>query len=107
MGVVYEVPLSCGRVYIGQTGQCVNDRTREHDLAIKNNLLAYLSVHSSACGCQAKFDNITILGRSEEVIEREMLEAYLTIKKKLVLMDQFMEHLSRFLDHLSDLLLYI
>ncbi|CAN8022746.1 unnamed protein product, partial [Ixodes persulcatus] len=24
--VVYRIPLTCGRVYIGQTGRCINDR---------------------------------------------------------------------------------
>ena len=81
-GVVYEIPLSCGRVYIGQTGRCVNDRAREHVLSLKNNLLAHLPMHCSACGCEARFANIAILGRSKEVIEREMLEAYLIRKKK-------------------------
>lgn len=26
----------CGKVYIGQTGRCINDRLREHALSIKN-----------------------------------------------------------------------
>ncbi|XP_049276158.1 uncharacterized protein LOC125760315 [Rhipicephalus sanguineus] len=29
-GVVYNIPLSCGKVYIGQTGRCLNERLREH-----------------------------------------------------------------------------
>lgn len=28
-GVVYEIPLSCGRVYVGQMERCVNGRLRE------------------------------------------------------------------------------
>ena len=31
--VVYEIPFSCGQVYIGQTGRCLNERAREHKLA--------------------------------------------------------------------------
>ncbi|KAH9364414.1 hypothetical protein HPB48_022729 [Haemaphysalis longicornis] len=28
--VVYSIPLSCKKVYVGQTGRCINDRAREH-----------------------------------------------------------------------------
>ncbi|XP_075539192.1 uncharacterized protein LOC142573847, partial [Dermacentor variabilis] len=28
--IVYELPLSCGKKYIGQRGRCLNDRLREH-----------------------------------------------------------------------------
>uniref|UniRef100_A0A131Z227 Tick transposon n=1 Tax=Rhipicephalus appendiculatus TaxID=34631 RepID=A0A131Z227_RHIAP len=31
-GVVYKIPLSCGRYYVGQTGRCANDRMRENFL---------------------------------------------------------------------------
>lgn len=30
MGVVYMLPLTCGHVYIGQTGCCINTRLKEH-----------------------------------------------------------------------------
>lgn len=31
--VVYNIPLSCSKVYVGQGGQCVNTRLREHNYA--------------------------------------------------------------------------
>lgn len=34
--VVYEIPLSCGRRYIGQTGRCFNERAKEHNLNVRN-----------------------------------------------------------------------
>ena len=34
-GVVYSIPLSCGRVYVGQTGRCLNLRLNEHRNAVK------------------------------------------------------------------------
>uniref|UniRef100_A0A6G5AFU1 Putative tick transposon n=1 Tax=Rhipicephalus microplus TaxID=6941 RepID=A0A6G5AFU1_RHIMP len=37
--VVYLIPLSCGRVYIGQTGRCLNERLREHSLAVKGKMV--------------------------------------------------------------------
>lgn len=29
-GVVYSIPLACGKVYIGQTGRCLNIRLKEN-----------------------------------------------------------------------------
>lgn len=33
--VVYEIPLSCGWVYIGQAGRCLNARLREHQSSLR------------------------------------------------------------------------
>ncbi|XP_070380831.1 uncharacterized protein [Dermacentor albipictus] len=30
VGVVYSIPLACGKCYIGQTGRCLNERLLEH-----------------------------------------------------------------------------
>ncbi|XP_049271280.1 uncharacterized protein LOC119391559 [Rhipicephalus sanguineus] len=35
-GLVYEIPLTCSRSYVGQTGRCMNDRLREHANNVKN-----------------------------------------------------------------------
>lgn len=35
-GAEYEIPLVCGKVYIGQTGRCTNDRLREHAPSLEN-----------------------------------------------------------------------
>lgn len=32
--VVYDIATTCGRAYIGQTGTCVNERARKHDLSL-------------------------------------------------------------------------
>lgn len=34
--VVYEIPMICGKAYLGQTGRCVNDWAREHALSVRN-----------------------------------------------------------------------
>ncbi|CAN7981596.1 unnamed protein product, partial [Ixodes pacificus] len=41
-GVVYLIPLSCGRVYIGQTERCVNVRAREHSLSLRSSPSGHL-----------------------------------------------------------------
>ncbi|CAN7937450.1 unnamed protein product, partial [Ixodes hexagonus] len=47
--VVYEIPLSWGKVYIGQTGRCFNDRAREHNLSLRNNAGGRLADHCRRC----------------------------------------------------------
>lgn len=76
-GVVYLIPLKCGRVYVGQTGRCVNERAGEHQRSIRNREGANLPAHCIACtGCEPLLNNIRILGRSNDKVSRELLEAY-------------------------------
>lgn len=44
--VIYSIPVKCKRVYIGQTGRCFNERSREHRLAVSSNLGGHLVSHS-------------------------------------------------------------
>lgn len=46
--VVHQILLSGRKAYTGQTGQCVNDRTREHKLSIENKGSAHLPKHCLA-----------------------------------------------------------
>lgn len=67
---MYEVPLSCKHVYIGQTGRCYNERAREHDWAVNNNAEGHLVGHCKCCN-DTKF-----LACSSDKLEREILEAF-------------------------------
>lgn len=51
---MYELRLSCGKEYIGQTGRCLNDCLREYSSNVKNYRDGHLSVHCHVCGCQAQ-----------------------------------------------------
>uniref|UniRef100_A0A131YWL5 Tick transposon n=1 Tax=Rhipicephalus appendiculatus TaxID=34631 RepID=A0A131YWL5_RHIAP len=77
-GVVYSIPLSCGKVYIGQTERCVHDRLREHaqKLTKRDDKYAHLVAHAILCGCNARFSETKILGRSTRKTAREVLEAF-------------------------------
>lgn len=59
--VVYKIPLSCGKVYIGETSRCINTRLREH----KNNSTSYgssLIEHKKVCSnCKALFKKTEVL----------------------------------------------
>lgn len=73
-GVVYQIPLSCGNKYIGQTGRCVNDRLRAHRLGVRNYRDGHLSDHCQRCKC-VPFSESKILVRHKEKTVREIVEA--------------------------------
>lgn len=76
--VVYKIPLSCGKVYTGQTGRCVNDRAREH----KNSLRSVsdqnnLPRHCRQCvNCVPALNHISVIGKGKSREERKLLKAY-------------------------------
>lgn len=80
--VVYKIPLSCGRCYVGQTGRCINVRLREHRAAVK--ALAgggHLADHCRRCSCSPYYEKTSVLRSFATQGEREIFEA-LIIKKE-------------------------
>lgn len=75
--VIYRIPLSCGRVYIGQTGRCFDDRAREHDLAVSGNKGGHLADHCRRCGCVPLLRQTTFFRKAHTRTERETIEAFL------------------------------
>lgn len=75
-GVVYKIPLTCKKVYIGQTGRCFNERAREHNLAVKNKSGGHLAMHCKTCGCVPQLADTEFLARAKDKTEREIIEAY-------------------------------
>uniref|UniRef100_A0A224Z9F1 Tick transposon n=1 Tax=Rhipicephalus zambeziensis TaxID=60191 RepID=A0A224Z9F1_9ACAR len=74
--VVYKIPLSCGKAYIGQTGRCLNDRLREHATTVNaQNDGAHLPAHCSKCGCKALLEAADVMNRAKGRREREIVEA--------------------------------
>ncbi|CAN7937951.1 unnamed protein product, partial [Ixodes hexagonus] len=76
-GVVYSIPLSCGRAYVGQTGRCINDRLREHNLSLRSNVGGHLPLHCRNCACRPTLENTTIIGRYKEKLTRVIYEAFI------------------------------
>uniref|UniRef100_A0A131YX77 Tick transposon n=1 Tax=Rhipicephalus appendiculatus TaxID=34631 RepID=A0A131YX77_RHIAP len=76
VGVVYRIPLSCGRVYIGQSGKCINERLRQHNCTLKGTPTSHFCTHCRACGCKPFFDNTVILRKHSDRRARELAEAY-------------------------------
>ena len=79
-GVVYEIPLTCGCSYIGQTGRCLNERIREHERNVEQdkegpNLPKHIrKCPSSSCG--PRFSDVRVIARSKDKTARELMEAY-------------------------------
>ncbi|CAN8008485.1 unnamed protein product [Ixodes pacificus] len=81
--VVYNIPLSCGKCYIGQTGRCVNDRTREHAASVRTIAAGgHLPAHCRECQCAPFFSKIAIMARHKKQIAREILESLAIEEKK-------------------------
>lgn len=79
--VVYEIPLECDAVYVGQTGRCINERLREHAYALCVGNGSHLVSHCKACGCIPFLDRTKVLKRYTESRTREIFEAYSIAKK--------------------------
>ena len=76
VGVVYSIPLTCKKVYIGQTGRCINDRLREHACSTRASPSGNLAVHCDRCGCTPVLEDTTVLGRHRHQRTREITEAF-------------------------------
>lgn len=75
--VVYDIPLSCGRSYIGQTGRCVNDRLREHANTVKNRTGSNLATHCASCeNCWPLLERCDLIKKHKDQITREIVEAF-------------------------------
>lgn len=78
IGVVYSIPLSCGKCYVGQTGRCLNDRLREHRAAVSSLAAGgHLADHCKRCpGCIPAFGATRVLGSGRDRVKREITEAF-------------------------------
>lgn len=74
-GVVYSIPLSCGRRYVGQTGRCLNDRLREHRYNVFKVVSGHLGVHCRDCGCIPAFERCQVVFKNKDRVTREIIEA--------------------------------
>lgn len=74
VSVVYKIELSCGRVYLGQSGRCIKDRLREHAFSIRSSPSGNLAIHCDRCGCSTLLYK-TIVARHSQQVTREMFEA--------------------------------
>lgn len=77
VAVVYSLPLTCGKQYIGQTSRCVNTRLREHRYNCQQiTHPGNLATHCNQCACVPQFEKkTTIVKRIKDNRERIVYEA--------------------------------
>ena len=76
VGLVYQVPLTCGKSYIGERARCINMRLREHERSLSNAPALHLPAHCRQCGCEAVFEDATVLSKERKFIDRRIIEAF-------------------------------
>ena len=73
-GSIYEIKMSCGGVYIGETGRCPNKRLEEH-LGGKAKYSTFVE-HKNKCGCEVdKEESSVLVQRSKWPYVRRLQEA--------------------------------
>lgn len=76
--VVYKIPCSCGRVYIGQTSQYLGSRMYQHLYSCKNaekiKDKTALNLHHIETGHRFDFDSVKILDRERIRYKRNVSE---------------------------------
>ncbi|XP_046435222.1 uncharacterized protein LOC124187022 [Neodiprion fabricii] len=79
-GLVYRIPCSCGKWYVGQTRQKLKARVRQHKLDCrpkkftKNNKTALAEHHFVEDGHNFQFDDVEILDLEKNYIKRNLSE---------------------------------
>ena len=73
--VVYPVPLTCGKRYIGQTGRCLNERLKEHHYNVTRLMSGHLAIHCRDGGCNPIFEQTSVVRRCRDRTAREIIEA--------------------------------
>lgn len=73
---IYQIPLTCRKEYIGQTGRCVSPRLREDAYSLNTSLSGKLAVRFSRCGCDPKLKGKRILGRGSYNCGREVTKVF-------------------------------
>ena len=72
---VYNIPLTCGHAYVGQTGRCCNTRLREHLSSLKGRPSTHMAMHCKECGCIPQPEGTGILFKHRNKTAREIVEA--------------------------------
>lgn len=91
--VVYEFPFTCGHVYIGQTGRCINIRLREHSKNYSSDVYSHVAKHCRECeqetkrACHPLLDRTKVLYRHKDRNTRELYEAYAIRKTRACVSD--------------------
>lgn len=82
VGVAYEVPFSCNRIYMGQTGRCLNGLLREHPTSLRAPPSGRLTIHAKDRRCVPFFDKTVVTYKISERVSFEKEEATAPKKRR-------------------------
>ena len=88
--MIYKIPCSCGKVYIGETGRELQQRILEHQRAIRlcSNKTG-LDRHVRETGHSINWSNITILGREPHWQKRKLKENLEIERNKTIILNDY------------------
>lgn len=67
-GVVYKILLTCDKIYVGQTGRCINESLRKYVQSLPTRTGSHLR-NTVKCACaKALFNETVMLKRSRDTI---------------------------------------
>ena len=72
-GLVYHIPLSCRKCYVGQTGWCFNNRLLDHKASLRGSPCSNLSLHCRECGCVPLLSDARVLSRLKDKSKKRFL----------------------------------
>lgn len=74
--VVYNIPLTCGKKYVGQNGRCLNVHLRKHQSSLKGSQYSHFAVHCRDCKCRPELGDTFIVDKHKKRLTREIIEAF-------------------------------
>jgi hypothetical protein len=81
-GVIYKLGLSCGKVYIGESGRCANTRLKEHVNTLNTQAYSNFKLHVQQCKCEID-RNTSSLAAGHNIVglyPRRIIESIVTEK---------------------------
>ena len=86
--IIYQIPCSCGEVFIGETGKTINEKVKEHKRSVcrmdTNNSIAVYVMNTSH---DIAWDQATIITQETHRLKRKIKEAMLIQKTPYINMD--------------------
>ena len=71
--VVYKIKCTCGKVYIGETGQCIKTRFDEHIKTSGTNITEVGKHLACSPTCTISFEDVSILAYEHRIRKRCIL----------------------------------
>ena len=87
-GVIYQIPCSCGEVYIDKTGKTINERVEEHKRSVcRMDTNNSITVHVMNTSHVIAWDQATIITQETHRLKRKIKEAMQIFKTPCITMD--------------------